>query len=173
MGSTLLLSMLWCKGPMANKLFFKNEYKLWISLPYVVIWTIWWIRNRMVFDGFKLVWSNEIQNLKHRLGFWVKGWNDRFPYDPDYLLLNLDQVRLWHEGSWTTWKILQDLRWRFLLIIVAAIETERRRNGPCRLEYVSFNWFHSVRGHFSKKTRFIFWSVVTIIFLNIYGSRFG
>ena len=40
------------------------DKKVWISLMYVVIWNIWWIRNSMAFDNFKPDWPNEIQNVK-------------------------------------------------------------------------------------------------------------
>ena len=63
----------------------------------VVIRSIWWIRNWMAFDKFKPDLQHEIQNIKIRLGYWIKGWCDKFPYNPDFLLSNLDQVRRWHE----------------------------------------------------------------------------
>ena len=49
----------------------------------------------MAFDDFKPDWNNEVQNLRITQGFWIKGWSDRFPFPPDFLLLNLSQARLW------------------------------------------------------------------------------
>ena len=69
-------SLVWCNPKNPGMFFdawlgapFKGfEKRMWISLTYVVFWTVWWIRNRMVFEDFKPDWNFEIQLIKVRLG---------------------------------------------------------------------------------------------------------
>ena len=69
---------------------------LWISMMYVVLWSIWKIRNRIIFDDVSPNWEIEIQQLKIRLGYWVKDWCSEFPFSPNFVADNLQAVRSWH-----------------------------------------------------------------------------
>ena len=44
----------------------------------------------MVFESFKPDRKAESQNMKTRLGFWIKAWETKFPYAPDFMIQNLD-----------------------------------------------------------------------------------
>lgn len=50
------------------------ERKMWVSLFYVVIWSLWNIRNRIVFEDFKPNWDLERRQIRLRWGFWLKAW---------------------------------------------------------------------------------------------------
>lgn len=67
--------------------------KLWISLFYVVLWTIWNIRNRVVF--WMVDWNHELQQIKLRLEFWMKCWESECPYRLGDPTLNLEGVSAW------------------------------------------------------------------------------
>ena len=45
-----------------------------VSLFYVVIWSLWNIRNRMVFENVKPDKELEMRQIKVRWGFWLKSW---------------------------------------------------------------------------------------------------
>lgn len=69
--------------------------KLRVSLHYVVLWSIWNTRNRVVFDKANTDWDHESYQIKLRLGFWMKGWATDCPYSPGDLVINLDGVSSW------------------------------------------------------------------------------
>ena len=62
--------------------FYGFEKKIWTSLLYVVVWSVWWIRNRMLFKNFRLDWEwgaatqGEVRLLDERvvLGFAFLAW---------------------------------------------------------------------------------------------------
>lgn len=70
------------------------QRKFWISLFFVVMWSLWNQRNRVVFDKTETDWDffNYIVGL--RLGFWLKGWEHKWPFNPGEVVSNLDGVRL-------------------------------------------------------------------------------
>ena len=43
------------------------EKKLWVSIYFAIIWNIWRIHNRILFEGFKLDWYFEINHIKMNL----------------------------------------------------------------------------------------------------------
>ena len=71
------------------------QKKLWISLFFVVIWSIWYERNQAVFLNKIINWENVNYLIKLRLGYWVKGWCHEFPYGPEVFAHNLEGVRTW------------------------------------------------------------------------------
>ena len=50
------------------------EEKMWSSLFYVVVWILWNIRNRLVFENTRPDWELEKRQIKLRWGFWLKAW---------------------------------------------------------------------------------------------------
>lgn len=58
--------------------FFK---KVWGSAFYIIIWSIWKERNARIFNNV----SNTVEKISElillRLGWWIKGWGDPFPYN--------------------------------------------------------------------------------------------
>lgn len=71
------------------------QRKLWISLFFVGIWSIWNQRNRVVFDEVETDWEFFNYLVRLRLGFWLKGWHLNCPFSPGEIASNLDGVRLW------------------------------------------------------------------------------
>ena len=70
----------WCCPPNPKDFFdawnglpvFGLEKKLWTTLFHVVVWSLWNIKNRIVFQKVSPVWELEICQMKMRWGFWVK-----------------------------------------------------------------------------------------------------
>lgn len=75
--------------------------KLWISLHYVVLWSIWNARNKVVFEQAKIDWDCELYQIKLRLGFWMKDWEPECPYNPGNLVANLEGVASWKKAKKT------------------------------------------------------------------------
>lgn len=49
------------------------QWKLWISLFFVVTWTFWYQRNNMIFENNHTDLANISYLVRLRLGFWLKG----------------------------------------------------------------------------------------------------
>ena len=71
------------------------ERKLWISLLYVVLWTIWRIRNRVIFEQYTPNWELEVQLIKTRLGYWTRGWCQDLPFTAGQFATDFDHIRKW------------------------------------------------------------------------------
>ena len=54
----------WCGFPI-----YRLEKKLWMSVYFVIIWNIWRVSNRILFEGFKLDWSFEIYRINLNLSY--------------------------------------------------------------------------------------------------------
>lgn len=68
--------------------------KLWFSLHYVVLWSIWYVRNIMAFEKVKTNRVHELYQIKLRLRFWMKGWGTDCAYNLGELVSNLEGVSL-------------------------------------------------------------------------------
>ena len=68
-----------------------------VSMEYkeVVIWSLWNIRNRMVFKNFKPDWELEMRQIKVRWGFWLKSWLEVRNNMPSALVSNPLALRRW------------------------------------------------------------------------------
>ncbi|XP_056691767.1 uncharacterized protein [Spinacia oleracea] len=65
--------------------FFK---KIWLASFSIIIWTIWKERNLRIFQQ-KSETIHQLQNLVLlRMCWWIKGWGDPFPYNPNEVLRN-------------------------------------------------------------------------------------
>ncbi|XP_010673874.1 uncharacterized protein LOC104890179 [Beta vulgaris subsp. vulgaris] len=65
--------------------FFK---KIWAAAFFVIIWTIWKERNARIFSNISSS-SRELQDLVLlRLCWWLKAWEDDFPYSADEVIRN-------------------------------------------------------------------------------------
>ncbi|KAF5193659.1 hypothetical protein FRX31_016754, partial [Thalictrum thalictroides] len=45
--------------------------EIWACLPYAVIWTIWRIRNAVIFDDVSTVAGMAVQNIKSAIWQWL------------------------------------------------------------------------------------------------------
>lgn len=65
--------------------FFK---KVWHTCFFVIVWTIWKERNARIFEGS----SSSVKFLQDmillRIGWWIKGWCEEFPYSPNDIQRN-------------------------------------------------------------------------------------
>ena len=80
----------WCGIPFRG-----IEKKMWISLFYVVVWSLWNIRNRVVFEGFKPVWEFEDRQVKVRWAYWLKAWMSTNSRMIEELQANPSALRKW------------------------------------------------------------------------------
>ena len=68
-----------------NTTFFK---KVWMAVFFIISWSLWKERNHRVFTEN----SSTIKDLKDlvllRLGWWISGWKDEFPYSPTDIVRN-------------------------------------------------------------------------------------
>ncbi|XP_047948826.1 uncharacterized protein LOC125194617 [Salvia hispanica] len=75
---------------------FKNfDKQLWISMFYVITWSIWDIRNKIIFQAFMPNWEFEKRRHFWRLGIWVKGWCPDFPFSPMQAMEIFGDIRGW------------------------------------------------------------------------------
>ena len=74
--------------------------KLWISLFFVVVWSIWYERNQAVFLNKIINWENVNYLIKLRLGYWVKGWCHEIPCGPEIFAHYLEGVRTRGRRKW-------------------------------------------------------------------------
>lgn len=59
--------------------FFK---KVWHACFFIIVWTIWKERNSRIFEE-RSCSAKQLQDMVLlRLGWWIKGWSDDFPYSP-------------------------------------------------------------------------------------------
>lgn len=65
--------------------------KLWISLFFFVVWSMWHQRNTVIIEKEQIDLNYLI---KLRLGFWLKGWDKNCPFNPGEIITKLDCVRL-------------------------------------------------------------------------------
>lgn len=77
------------------KPFFK---KVWCASFFIITWTLWKERNSRCFENK----SNNLAHLQNlvllRLSWWVKGWNDDFPYNSDDIIRNPSCLQ-WSNGN--------------------------------------------------------------------------
>ncbi|XP_056694952.1 uncharacterized protein [Spinacia oleracea] len=73
--------------------FFK---KVWLASFFIIIWTIWKERNNRIFQNSSMSLPQLQDLVLLRLSWWIKGWEDPFPYSP------VDVVRSPACLQWTT-----------------------------------------------------------------------
>ena len=78
----------------------KNSFfkKVWSASFFIIMWTIWKERNSRIFENS----STSVKCLKDlillRMGWWIKGWDDDFPYPPTEIQRN-PSCLLWKKIS--------------------------------------------------------------------------
>ena len=50
------------------------EKKFWKTLFFSVVWSLWNIRNRVVFEHASPYCNLKRRQVKHRWGYWIKSW---------------------------------------------------------------------------------------------------
>ena len=89
------------KDPMACFLtwmdapFTRFDFKIWSSLFYVISWSIWWLRNKVIFQKMEPNWETEKRLIIWRLGAWTKAWCPEFPFSTGQMCEDLLKARRW------------------------------------------------------------------------------
>ncbi|KEH42273.1 hypothetical protein MtrunA17_Chr1g0181561 [Medicago truncatula] len=103
---------------------------LWISLCYVVFWSIWNQHNRVVFDNGATNWEKLLFLMKLILGFWMKS---RCPECPPSKSLkwNVDGSARGKPGRACTGGVFHDdkgkqMRWNCSLLFLRSRESKPR-----------------------------------------------
>lgn len=62
--------------------------KVWSTIFFIMLWSIWKERNKRVFSNT----ASSIKDMKElvllRLGWWISGWKEKFPYSPCDIMRN-------------------------------------------------------------------------------------
>ena len=77
------------RAPFGDK-FFK---KIWVAIFFIILWSIWKERNDRIFNGVSKHTNQIAELILLRVGWWIKGWGDPFPYNPDEILRNPQCLR--------------------------------------------------------------------------------
>nr|CCA65974.1 hypothetical protein [Beta vulgaris subsp. vulgaris] len=89
--------------------FFK---KIWASIFFIVVWSVWKERNDRIFNNKNTSIKDIRDMVLLRLGWWISGWSEKFPYSPLDIQRNPSCLR-WEENrcivdcspaSVTTWQ---------------------------------------------------------------------
>ena len=67
------------KCPEKKPIFFK---KVWVACFFIILWTVWKERNLRIFGDSHTSISSLKDLILLRLGWWITGWCDKFPYSP-------------------------------------------------------------------------------------------
>lgn len=65
--------------------FFK---KIWVAIFFIITWSIWKERNARLFNKISLSFPQIQDLILTRLGWWIRGWGDPFPYSCTEILRN-------------------------------------------------------------------------------------
>lgn len=65
--------------------FFK---KVWWAVFFIIIWSIWKERNARIFQQVVCSIEKTCEMILLRLGWWIKGWGEPFPYSSDEIARN-------------------------------------------------------------------------------------
>ena len=68
---------------------------MWVMFFYVIVWTLWNIRNKVIFEEHKPDWELEAWQVKMRWGFWLKAWAMNKNIMIDELVTNPSALRKW------------------------------------------------------------------------------
>ena len=62
----------------------KNPFfkKVWCAMFFIILWSLWKERNLRIFGDSKSTVKDIKDLILLRLGWWISGWNDQFPYSP-------------------------------------------------------------------------------------------
>ena len=71
--------------------FFK---KVWLAVFYIITWSLWKERNGRIFNNISLPMEKVCDMILIRLGWWIKGWGDPFPYSCDDIVRNPACLRI-------------------------------------------------------------------------------
>jgi len=66
--------------------------KLYIAAFFAIAWSLWTIRNKMVFEDQDLDLSVLCHKIRWRIAHWSKAWKENIPYSTDALVRNFNSI---------------------------------------------------------------------------------
>ena len=72
-----------------------NGYKarIWKVIPLAIMWSIWKLRNEVIFSGRQVGLDDFCDLIKARVAFWVKDHFKGCSYSIQEFIYNLQQIR--------------------------------------------------------------------------------
>ena len=67
-----------------------------MNYAYVVVWTLWNLRNKLVFEDMKPDWELEKRQIKVRWSYWLKSWMANEQEMIESLSSDRSSLRKWH-----------------------------------------------------------------------------
>jgi len=68
--------------------------KLCIAAFFVVSWSIWMQRNKIIFELYDLDPSTLCHTIKWRIALWSKAWKEEITYFPEELARNFHSISI-------------------------------------------------------------------------------
>ena len=77
---------------MAVKWRSKISKKVWFSSFFAIAWSIWLMRNEIIFQQKEFNSRTICQTIRWRVAFWTKAWENNIPYTKDELTRNFSHI---------------------------------------------------------------------------------
>lgn len=81
--------ILWWDG----EYFSRKERRIWQGVPLVVLWSLWKLRNEVVFNASTPIFSEVCEVIKVRVAAWLKHLFTEHKFTVQDFVVNLRQVR--------------------------------------------------------------------------------
>lgn len=70
----------------------KKKMMIWEAIPMAVLWTIWNVRNKLVFENEAPDWVRTTDMIKSRVAFWVKSKEGGAEFSMDDFLYRINSL---------------------------------------------------------------------------------
>lgn len=68
----------------------------WLTLFFNIVWSIWYIRNEVWFNGKSFILSNCVESIKNWLGYWILYYCPNFPCSSQMVASNIKAICSWN-----------------------------------------------------------------------------
>jgi hypothetical protein len=77
----------------------KFEKSVWGGFMFSIVWTIWNVRNNLIFEEQKPIWEDILWHLFYFAAGWIRNLNSFFWYTGVDLYRNHECISAWSEGN--------------------------------------------------------------------------
>jgi len=70
----------------------KRLKKIWISIVFAVAWSLWMVRNEIIFHQKDLNFDEVCHSIKWKVAGWAKAWKERLPYKVEDIARNFSSI---------------------------------------------------------------------------------